>query len=359
MRLVWLVQDLHIGGGQRVIRELSAVLARRGHEVLIIHPKGREGFAIPPGVKSRPCGLEIDSPLASLIINFPALIAAVPPCDWILCSMPISALAGLLAGRLRGARVLSYVMNDERALFDDRTLIKSGALIGLYQSLADFSHGLPVTIAVNSHWTGTRVKHGRGSGYPVVPHGVDLAEFKPEGEKTERDENFTIATVGRRHRWKGLDDLLEALNRIVEQRLSSRAFTLWVITQADLDLSRAKFTSRIIKPSGDMEIASAYRSADLLVHPSWFEGFGLPPLEAMACGTPSVITDCGGVREYARDRQNCLLAPVRNAVALGKAIVSLMEKDALRRQLAEAGPATAARFTWDHAADALENILKA
>jgi glycosyltransferase involved in cell wall biosynthesis len=357
MKLVWLAQDLHIGGGQRVICELSAKLAQRGHDIEILYPRGRHGFKIPFGVNSRACGIEIASPLTSLIINIPAMIAAIPLCDWVLCSMPISTFSGFVAARLRGARALSYAMNDERALFDDRSLIQSEMLLELYHFVADLSHKLPLTYAVNSGWTATRLRHGRGAVLSIIPHGVDPLVFSSEGPRLHK-EKFTIACVGRRHRWKGLQDLIQALDRVSHSVAAGADFELWIISQDDLDLTAAQFPTRVIKPSSDREIAAAYRAADLLVHPSWFEGFGLPPLEAMACGTACVVTESGGVSEFARPDVNCLMVPPRDPVALSKAITTLIQNDSLRHRLAEAGPATAAQFTWDRAADALESILK-
>ena len=357
MKLVWIAQDLHIGGGQRVICELAGKFAARGHSVEVVFPRGRGGFELPDGVVPHPCGLELNSPSLSLIVNFPALIAAVPLCDWVLCSMPVSALAGYLAGKLRNAGVLYYVMNDERALFDDRTLIRSDLLIQAYHGFTDLVQRLPVKIAVNSRWTGTRVLHGRGCDYPVVPHGVDLKIFAPDGPSLGKGEIFTIVTVGRRHRWKGLSDLVEALNRLEEREEAENKFQLWIVSQDKFDLKEARFPVRVIKPESDTDIAAIFRGADLMVHPSWFEGFGLPPLEAMACGTPCVITDSGGVREYALDGQNCLITPARNPAALAEAVQTMMENADLRKKLAKNGLDTASRFTWDRAADALEEIL--
>jgi glycosyltransferase involved in cell wall biosynthesis len=272
--------------------------------------------------------------------------------------MPVSTLAGFIAGRWRGARVLLYAMNDERALFDDRQMIHSEMLLECHHFISDLSHRLPIAYAVNSRWTATRLRHGRGSHYPIIPHGVDGSIFSTEGSALHKDFDFTIACIGRRHHWKGLDDLIQALNRLRRKDDSPSHFELWVITQDELDLSPALFPTRIIKPHSDREIAAALRAADMFVHPSWFEGFGLPPLEAMACGTACVITDSGGVSEYAQDNLNCLLVPPKNPPALTFAIQKLIEDTPLRQRLAAAGPATAELFTWDRAADALESILK-
>ena len=65
--------------------------------------------------------------------------------------------------------------------------------------------------------------------------------------------------------------------------------------------------------------------------------FGRPALEAMACGTPSVLTDVGGVSEYARDGVNCLLVPPAAPEASAEAILRLLEDAELRRTIVDDG----------------------
>jgi glycosyltransferase involved in cell wall biosynthesis len=68
-----------------------------------------------------------------------------------------------------------------------------------------------------------------------------------------------------------------------------------------------------------------------------FQAFGLPALEAMACGAVSVLTDAGGVREYARDGENCLLVPPRDVDAAAGAILRLLSDEPLVTRLRDAG----------------------
>ena len=78
---------------------------------------------------------------------------------------------------------------------------------------------------------------------------------------------------------------------------------------------------------------NANRRANVFVYASWYEGFGLPPLEAMACGVPVVTTDCGGVLEYAIDGYNSLVTPIRDPTALAQAIQRLLSDRHLAAQL--------------------------
>jgi len=90
----------------------------------------------------------------------------------------------------------------------------------------------------------------------------------------------------------------------------------------------------------DRRLARLYSGARVHFDGSDFQAFGLPALEAMACGAVSVLTDAGGVREYARDGENCLLVAPRDTDAAAAAIVRLLSDAALVDRLREAGFAT-------------------
>jgi glycosyltransferase involved in cell wall biosynthesis len=87
-----------------------------------------------------------------------------------------------------------------------------------------------------------------------------------------------------------------------------------------------------------------YRRAAGLVFPSLFEGFGAPPLEAMACGCPVAASAAGTVAEITGDA--ALRFDGRDPEAIGAALAQLTEDGALRARLSAAGPAHAAGFQW-------------
>lgn len=98
-------------------------------------------------------------------------------------------------------------------------------------------------------------------------------------------------------------------------------------------------------PAGD--VADLMRAAAAVVVPSLYEGFGLPALEGMACGTPVVAADRGALPEVCGDAA-LLVRPTASALAEG--IEAVLTDDELARRLCTAGPARAEPYTWERAA---------
>jgi glycosyltransferase involved in cell wall biosynthesis len=105
---------------------------------------------------------------------------------------------------------------------------------------------------------------------------------------------------------------------------------------------------------GDEELARLYRGARCLVYPSLYEGFGIPILEAMACGTP-VVTTRGGATEEVAGGAAVLVDPLDVAGVAGGIERATSEREGLRA----AGLERAARFTWDETARATRAVYEA
>ena len=95
-------------------------------------------------------------------------------------------------------------------------------------------------------------------------------------------------------------------------------------------------------------VPALYRAATGLVFPSLAEGFGQPPLEAMACGTPVAASDAGAVAEACGDA--ALAFPARDVHSMAAAMTRLVRDDALRTELREAGLERAGGFAWERSA---------
>jgi len=98
-----------------------------------------------------------------------------------------------------------------------------------------------------------------------------------------------------------------------------------------------------------------YNLALVLAHPAWYEGFGLPPLEAMACGTPVVVSDSSSLPEVVDDAG--LIVPAGNPDAWRKALEKVLEDTELAADLRRKGILRAAEFSWRRSAEMTWRVI--
>ena len=99
----------------------------------------------------------------------------------------------------------------------------------------------------------------------------------------------------------------------------------------------------------DERLVELYNAADVLLFPSFYEGYGWPPLEAMACGTPVVTSDAPSLVEVVGDAG--LQAPAHDTGALAAAVRAVIESTELAAGLRRRGIERAAQFTWQRTID--------
>jgi glycosyltransferase involved in cell wall biosynthesis len=354
MRIAWLIQELKHGGGHRVCLEISKVLADRGHEVVILLPRGRLLTDVPKPLKVIECGKSYDHPIKSILFNGPAMLRNLPQVDVIISTMPYMAFLNTIATWLRPVRGIHYVMADDYRLFDDRTLIRSPILLSLHKLSTMISYRLPLTILVNSTWTKNQVTGVGPTPKYILPNGVKADIFMPSHQRSASSTTFRLATVARKHAYKGWPDLVESLNLLWDER---QDFELTAITQDPIITNGCRFPVTLVSPKDDQELVSYLQSADVFLFSSHREGFGLPPLEAMACGVPVVSTDLDGMREYAVHDANAWLVPVGSIQDMTNGIRHLLDNPELRSRLSAEGLKTSRQFTWQGIVDRLEQIM--
>jgi glycosyltransferase involved in cell wall biosynthesis len=119
-----------------------------------------------------------------------------------------------------------------------------------------------------------------------------------------------------------------------------------------------KILDRAVQDPPQSEIPGFYQGCDVLIKTSLMEGFGLPHLEAMACGCVPVTYASGGVLDFCRHEWNSMVTGVGNVPMMVRNILRLIADPALRQALSANGVATARSMSWSAVADRLEGVLE-
>jgi glycosyltransferase involved in cell wall biosynthesis len=191
----------------------------------------------------------------------------------------------------------------------------------------------------------------------VVHNGVDASVFKPlNGVERERGRLLFVGST--EDRKKGVKYLLQALAGLPERfrlkivdgrRYPGRVYASSLVEKLGIS-SRVEFRDKITNG----ELIEEYSRAEMMVVSSLFEGFGLPALEAMACGTPLVCTTAGALPEVA-DQECAMLIRPRSDGDIARAVLALDMDEAARARMSEAGRKRAfSLFSWDRAARLME-----
>lgn len=189
--------------------------------------------------------------------------------------------------------------------------------------------------------------------HQVIPAAVDTALFFPDGRPTRK----TVLMLYHNDPRKGADDGIEAL-ALLRTRLPDVEIRMCGTVRPERLPSSIPFDFR---PT-DAELRRLYSSSTVFLYPSRYEGFGLPPLESMACGCPVVTTEVGAVSEFAADRRNALVVQPGDVRGLADRLEELLLNPQLRSELSQRGLETATRYALTRVAplfgEALRHVLE-
>jgi glycosyltransferase involved in cell wall biosynthesis len=196
----------------------------------------------------------------------------------------------------------------------------------------------------------------------MIPHGVNTEKFTPcsQSHPAVNSDRITLLYVGRIGPRKGIDLVLEALNKANndniefliagtgrhEQNLKEKSKSLNVESQTE-------FLGYIPED----ELPELYSSADMFILPSLYEGFGLVLLEAMACGTPVIGTDVGGIPTAIDDKETGIVVD-RNVSAITTAIDKIASNKKYRENLSQSAEKNSKNMTWDSVVDKVEQLYE-
>jgi len=325
-RITFPLEGFNLAGGIRIVIQVANALAKKGHRVRIIVP---DYAAIPPFRLEDSVQLEIKRTRGAKLVRkiyylLNLSLTSTQESDICFATGFKTSYFLCLSKWLRLSRTrLVYLIQHSEALSQASN---GGIWERVLCFLARLSYRLPLKRLAVSHWTKDTIADENAV---VIPNGIDLSTFRPVNGTRSGATEFVVGTIGGPGARKGYRVFLDAMNQMPEEHKQN--MKVIVSTQLQVELPSGVATE-LLKRADDSELAAFYRSCDVFVCTSFIEGFGLPGLEAMACGVAVITTACGGVSEYASNT-NCLMVSPGDSRAIAQSIVRLREDRALRSRL--------------------------
>ncbi len=214
----------------------------------------------------------------------------------------------------------------------------------------------------------------------VIPPGVDTKLFHPLPNGHAREwigafDEKTVLFVGRIDPVKGIDTWFRAMRLVIEAEPSLRTRMCVCLIGGDIDddTDPESEIARLDKLKDELNLGDVvsflgsraqtslpfyYSAADVVVMPSRYESFGLAALEAMACGTPVVASDVGGLSYIVRDGETGYLVPEGDERAFAECILNILRHRELRDRLGRRGVEVAQEYAWHTIAEKIVGLYE-
>jgi glycosyltransferase involved in cell wall biosynthesis len=193
----------------------------------------------------------------------------------------------------------------------------------------------------------------------LLPNGIDLQTFYPKENPLDYSGVLNILSVGNsRIEYKRVPDVWEAV-RILKDKGVKVLFTR--VSPADIDDAERNqgLVDRFFVRISEREIAQLYRESHVLTAvSSEIEGFGLPPVEAMATGTPVILTRVPPFLAFDPNHDFAHFVNVRQPDEIAQGIINIAQDGALRQNLIRRGLEVSQNYSLERIGMLLENIIK-
>ena len=334
----YLLPHKNLTGGMKMLLENMKSMKKLGHEIYAFFRSESEEKAIPNWYD-----LDVDK---EIVIPFgQSFYSFINECDVIIAGW-MSQIQEVINSEVP---VVYWEQGSESLFGDYNDLFSSSPIRNRLKKCFSIPASIvscsPVVSKILS------VKYNKNSF--VIPNSIDTSFYYPDVERN--NDEITILLVGNPQlKFKGFNVALNALQIVHEKGYK---FNVKWVCQSVPNVKGIKYPINYIKMPSQEQLAKIYRNSDIFIFTSWYEGFGMPPLEAMASGVPVISTKCGGVESFIEPGFNGLLIEPGDIESLAYATIELIKNKRLRELLAERGRQTALKFDAEIIAQRWEQYL--
>lgn len=388
MKINFILPFLSVTGGVRVVYELSNRLSDMGHEVKILYPvmpsQAHKGwlFNYPKVILSSLKRLVTKGvdwfDLDVELVKFPSLsphLAGfsekfIPDADITIATQRSTAYFVDRLSSKKGKKAYFiqhyeiWPLWEEISCWDKAKEINPenpslgmvhinppNKYLAKFKKYVDQSYDLPLQRIVTSSWEVDVMKELKVSFAGAIPYGVNFDMFFPIESDSEINGEINILALYRNSKLRGDLECIEAFKKLQSSN-DNLNFIMFGEKRSELI---PPFVTFFENPP-QSKIRELYNKADILVYPTWVEGYGMPPMEAMACETALVTTDVGAVRDYT-PYGNVSIVPIQNESAIVNAVQELVDDPRKIEMMKKAGLNKIKEFTWENSAHKFESLL--
>jgi len=362
MKITFVLPSLSLSGGMRVLSIYTELLQQRGHKILIVSTpprqptlieqlksllRGRGWGSVPEKEESHFDKVDVERRV--LETNRRITDLDVPDADIIMATWWETAESVAKLSNSKGAKV--YFLQHYEA-FD---YIPKGRVEATWR--------LPMHKIAVAQWLADIARNEYGDlSVSLVPPTVDTKQFyDPELRSKQQQSKQSVPTVGLYYSttpWKGCDIALKAFSIAAKKIPNLRLVAFGSGETPPADLPLPDNTEYIMSPTQD-QLRESYSRCDAWLFSSRSEGFGLPIIEAMACGTPVIGTPAGAAPELLAGGGG-ILVKLEDPEDMALAIEQICQlSDAQWREMSEKALETVINYTWEDATDLFEAALYA
>jgi glycosyltransferase involved in cell wall biosynthesis len=256
------------------------------------------------------------------------------------------------------------IMALERRVYGGKNVVLTPVSAKVGRALESYRSGTD-NLPANGEGQGGRAR----SPFHVIVNGIEPERFNPESRRRLRiwarrelsltEWDFCVLLVGNDWKSKGLPCLIEALGKLEVPTVRLLVVGHDTAEPYRAALARLRLEDRTTFLPLRRDVEFCYAAADVYAGPSLEDAFGMPPLEAMACGLPVITSSQNGVCEVMTDGvDGFLLEDPRDSDKLAELILRLYKDPGLCQKLGQAAAITAKKYTWDLNAQQLDQVFR-
>jgi glycosyltransferase involved in cell wall biosynthesis len=346
MKISFLTPTLEIHGGNIVMLNHAAFLSDHGHDITIVTTDKPIQLPIPPKVKVLQYKKVLPRYSDFFTFQLPYLNKVknlIEECDYIIPIYAPLILHAIYAKKSKNlhAKVLPFFQ-------DSLVTLWVGPYIKMLLKSNYVRKNIDKAVAV-SRPGAEGFSRITGSEVLFVPLGIETDNFYQRDLKKEK----YILFVGRPNKPKGFDIFKKVYTELSKTNPDLKALVVGPGLSA-----RDEDGIQYVKYKDRAQLAKIFSKASLYISTSYAESFPMPPLEAMACGTATVITNTGGEKEYAVDNVNCFIRPIGDWRAISEAADLILKDVKIEARFIKEGLKTASRYSWKESNEKLMKYLE-